>query len=114
MNEKLTALGFDSETDLAPGEDRAVSSSPRVAFAAGRLIVPSEIGAFFELRRVIISGEDRMLNEQPLPCKVFSENAVGVALNVGECPGQTPMVLHVRNVSLSPCRFFAAALGTIR
>lgn len=107
---RRSALPFDSVEEIPANEKRSIVCYPQVAFRLERLIVPSDIAGAFIIREILVGEASQFAAPGPIPARVFSELAVGVALRGDACLPTMPITIVVETMD-TPARFRAAGLG---
>jgi hypothetical protein len=107
-------LGFNSDptNQIVFNDTRDVKSSPQVTFRAERLIIPSDIAAFFTVVDVKIGNRSQLVAAGEIPATVFSEVGVDANLRCDTAQISMEVTITVRNIDASPHTFRAAILGT--
>lgn len=106
-------LGFDSGATLIPaGGTVTINSQPQIPFRCERIVIPSDIAGGFVVEDFMVGKNSQFANDQPVPGRIFAENAVGVRLRTGTAQVSQNVVLRVTNTTGAPLRFRAAVIGT--
>jgi len=88
-----------------------VTSRPQSTFHGERLVVPSGIANFFEIRDIRVGRRSQLASAEALPAAAFSENAETVQLVLEVALVGQDVTLVVENITARPHRFTAALVG---
>lgn len=104
-------LGFDSVTDIPPGETRPVVARPQVIFRGERLVIPSSIAGDFVIEDIRVGNRPMFAASGGNSALVFAEGANGVRLQMTTAQPGIDIVLLASNVSGAARRFRATLIG---
>ena len=104
-------LGFDSVTDIPPGETRPVIARPQVIFRGERLVVPSSIAGDFVIEDIRVGNRPMFAASGGNSALVFSEGSTHVRLQMTTAAPGIDIVLLASNVSGAARRFRATLIG---
>ena len=104
-------LGFDSVTDIPPGETRPIVARPQVIFRGERLVVPSSIAGDFVIEDIRVGNRPMFAASGGNSALVFAEGANGVRLQMTTAQPGIDIVLLASNVSGAARRFRATLIG---
>jgi hypothetical protein len=108
---RTVPIGFDSETDIAPGQTRRITTRPQVVFKGQRPVVSSDIAGSFVIQDIIVGKNSQFAASGPIPARAFEGNSVGVELDLDTAQIGQDITMFVTNISSSPVRFFATLIG---
>jgi len=91
-----------------------VTSRPPMTFQGERLVVPSGIANYFEIRDIKIARRSQLASAEALPATTFTENAETVHFDMDVAVVGQDITIVVENVSAKPQRFTAALIGSPR
>jgi len=112
-----SVLGFDSITDVRPGEEREIEQVPQVPFKGQMLFVDPDCASFFDLADIRIGRMSQFPSAAPVPASVFAlrnvvePNQSGLPLEIDAAEVAQKIVLRVCNVGNKPARFRGAISG---
>ena len=104
-------LGFDSVTDIPPGETRPVIARPQVIFRGERLVVPSSIAGDFVIEDIRVGNRPMFAASGGNSALVFSEGSTHVRLQMTTAQPGIDIVLLASNTSGAARRFRATLIG---
>lgn len=114
-NSRRFPLGITPTNVLAPpspDSQKDIKASPQVTFRPERLIIPSDIAAFFTIVDLKIGNRSQLVAAGEIPATVFSEVGVDANLRMDTAQISMEIVITVKNIDSSPRMFRAALLGT--
>ncbi len=112
INAKKTAIGFDSETNVRPGETVRLEVSPRGHFKGDRFVVGKGAESF-RIEDIKVNGASQMPAPGGVPAIAFSENALAPGFDMTVCKHGEKIEVLALNTSNEPSRFTAAIYGKI-
>lgn len=104
-------LGFDSVTEIPPGETRPVIARPQVIFRGERLVVPSSIAGDFVIEDIRVGNRPMFAASGGNSALVFAEGSTHVRLQMTTAQPGIDIVILASNVSGAARRFRATLIG---
>lgn len=101
-------LGF-GPSEIAGGDVVRFTVESKIAFLPEKMIVPSFLGADLRIMDLKVDGASRFPGD--MPACLFSENAFGARLGIGDVPAGTEFTIVVHNLANVPRMFSATIMG---
>jgi hypothetical protein len=103
-------LGFPS-TAIAAAATATITAQTQVIFRPRRLVIPSDIAGSLLVNDFKIGKNSMFPSADPIPARVFSENSVGVDLQLDTAQVSQLISLNISNTSGASVTFVAACIG---
>lgn len=104
-------LGFPT-TAIPAGTTAIITSQPQVPFRARRLVIPSDIAGSILVNDLKIGKNSCFPSQNPVPGRMFAENAFGMDLNLDTAQISQVVVLNVTNTGKADLTFNAGIVGS--
>ena len=105
-------LGF-MVTSVPGGAIASIPSAPQNLFRAERIVVPSDIAFDFGVQDIKVGNQSQLVQSVEVPAVVFSEVAIDTNIGFDTAEVGNQLSLSVRNKTVDPIVFSAAAIGTV-
>lgn len=103
-------LGFPTTT-IAGGASETITAQTQVIFRPRRLLIPSDIAGSLLVNDLKVGKNSMFPSADPIPARVFSENAVGVDLQLDTAQVSQLISLSIENTSGADVDFNACVIG---
>ncbi|TXH50454.1 MAG: hypothetical protein E6Q97_20490 [Desulfurellales bacterium] len=102
----LQPIGFDSETDILPGQSRLIKQQPQKRAKPKRLVIDEP--QFWRVKGIYVGNKPQFLAQGSIPGIMFAYDAVGVELIGDTCQIGQDLIVDVENRSGANHRFEGA------
>lgn len=113
--QKATALGFDSITEVSAGATLHIEQVPQVPFKGLSLYIEPGCARSFDLVDVKVGVSSQLVTSAAVPAFAFGragpDGPEGLPLELAACQVAQKLTLVVRNTSGAPARFRAVLWG---
>lgn len=103
-------LGFPTTT-INAGSSATITAQTQVVFRPRRLVIPSDIAGSLLVNDLKVGKNSMFPSADPIPARVFSENAVGVDLQLDTAQVSQLISLALSNTSGANVSFNACVIG---
>lgn len=103
-------LGFPT-TAIAAAASATITAQTQVIFRPRRLLIPSDIAGSLLVNDLKVGKNSMFPSADPIPARVFSENAVGVDLQLDTAQVSQLISLSLTNSSGAAVTFNACVIG---
>lgn len=90
-----------------------IQANPQSLFKGQRLVVPSNLGIFFELNDIVVANRSQLVSPGAASCVIYAEDAVNVLQEFDTAQPGVLITLRVTNTDVDDQNFRATIFGAV-